>query len=517
MIPAAGVEVPAAVAEEIASSWRIVGHGDGGDGRGLLRRLAGSAWRTLEVSRAVEPDAHAVAHQAIVDALHDYAVVLGIPDDDAQHIFDEAANTTNSNTTECPISGDDDGEGGPARERAEWLTKCITEKDKPLSIVANAVTVLREVMPDTFAYDEMLRASLLMRPLANESNFKPRPITDNDVTAVQVKLQKLALRRITKDAVHQAVDLRAEVCAFHPVQVYLNSLKWDRVPRMSKLFSRYFGARNTRYTRSVSRWFLIGMVARIFEPGCKLDHLPVIEGAQGILKSTACRIIGGEWFSDNLPDITVGKDAAQHLRGKWLIEISEMHALNRAETTQLKSFISRQEERYRPAYGRREVHEPRQCCFAGTTNHDTYLRDETGARRFWPIEAGSIDVKALARDRDQLFAEATARYREGWSWWPNKDFERTVIVPIQASRYEPDDAWEALISAWLAEPEQTKVGKVTIGGILREVLGFEKSRIGTTEERRVAKILILLGWRRLPKDGGGNRWWTRGAGDGEPA
>src|SRR5262245_36514246 len=232
-----------------------------------------------------------------------------------------------------------------AREQSTaWLAHCIcSETGKPIPNLANALTGLRAVMPDTFGYDEMLCMPMLMRPLVKTGTyFVPRPCADVDVSVVQERLQHLGLKRISKDVVHQAVDQRAHECRFHPVRRYLDGLNWDGRPRISMLLPYYFGCEDTDYAKAIGGMFLIAMVARIFEPGCKADHLPVIEGPQGILKSTACRILGGDWFSDALPDITASKDASQHLRGKWLIEVSEMHALSRAEAANLKAFITRQ-------------------------------------------------------------------------------------------------------------------------------------------------------------------------------
>jgi predicted P-loop ATPase len=273
--------------------------------------------------------------------------------------------------------------------------------------------------------------------------------------------------------------------------------------RLSSFLPMYFGAPDNEYDRVIGALFLISMVARILSPGCKADHMLVLEGAQGTLKSTACAALGGPWFSDNLPDVTAGKDVSLHLLGKWLIEVSEMHAMSRGEAAQLKAFMTRTAERYRPPYGRQEVIEPRQCVFIGTTNKATYLRDETGGRRFWPAKTGAIDVEALKRDRDQLFAEAVIRFEEGHPWWPDKDFERKYIVPQQAERYE-SDAWEDLIAEYIGAQS-----RVTVGQIARHALFIEAPRLGTADQRRIASALEQLGWRRIPKDSKGKRWWEK--------
>ena len=230
----------------------------------------------------------------------------------------------------------------------------------------------------------------------------------------------------------------------------------------------------------------------------------VLEGPQGARKSTACAILGGEYFSDNLPDIRDGKDVSQHLKGKWLIEVAELSALDKAEAAALKAFITRRTERYRPSFGHAEVVEERQCVFIGTTNKSAYLRDETGGRRFWPVAVGSIDTNALAQDRAQLLAEADAWYRAGNPWWPDAKFEAEHIAAEQSARYEAD-AWEDRIGAWLDglhDDPQTVFWdqkammhvRCTVLMVAQLAICMDTPRIGTNDQRRIAAALERLGW-----------------------
>jgi predicted P-loop ATPase len=397
--------------------------------------------------------------------------------------------------------------GGPSRSgQPAWLHDCqIDNIGWPIPNLFNTLLALRNdaAVKDCFAFDEMLCAPMLTRPLGTERNFTRRPMTDVDVGLLQTWLQDAGLRRVSKDTTHQAVSVRAAERSYHPVRDYLNSLTWDGRPRLETWLKTYLGADEKDYTKAVGRMFLIAMVARIFQPGCQSDYMLVLEGPQGKLKSSACRILGGEYFSDHLPDVAnSGKDVSQHLRGKWLIEVTEMHAMGRAEASQLKAFVTRTVERYRPSYGRLEVIEPRQCIFAGTTNKGTYLRDETGGRRFWPVKTGEINLKTLTRDRDQLFAEAAHLYRAGSPWWPDRKFEQDHIQKQQEQRFEAD-VWEETISMFLKH--QTKV---TVWQVARDALFIETPRVSTSDARRITAILEWLRWERQPKDGEGKRWWA---------
>lgn len=398
---------------------------------------------------------------------------------------------------------------------AAWLTDAQLDKGgEPRPNLLNAMLAMRgdPKLCDAFAYDEMLRAPILVSPLADDDeDFKPRPVRDTDVSIAQEYLQRAGLPKLAKDTTHQAVDQRAVECAFHPVRDYLNALRWDGQKRVDGWLGTYLGAEDSDYHRGIGGMFLVAMIARIADPGCKADYMPVLEGPQGALKSTACAVLGGRWFSDNLPDIrSAGKDVAHHLNGKWLIEVAEMSALDRAEAAALKAFLTRTVERYRPSYGRKEVIEPRQCLFIGTTNKTAYLRDETGGRRFWPVAVGNIDIEALIRDRDQLFAEAVRLYRSDAQWWPDANFEREHIAPQQEARYEAD-AWESLVCAYLAEvPVSTthpKGRKVTVHKVARDALAIETPKLGTTEQRRIAATLERAGWCRGPRGENGERWW----------
>jgi Virulence-associated protein E len=368
---------------------------------------------------------------------------------------------------------------------------------------------------NAFAYDEMLRTEVLLRPLFNpDPNFKQRPISDADVIAVQGWLQWFGFRRLGKFTVHDAISKHAREHSFHPVRDYLTALRWDGKERLRTWLHDYLGAEQNEYTEEVGKMFLIGMVARIFKPGCKLDYMMILESEQGLLKSMICHALAGEYFSDHLPDI-VSKDAFQHLRGKWLIEVAELRAYGRAMVDHFKEFLTRDTERYRPPWGRHEVYEPRQCVFIGTTNKAMYLRDETGNRRFWPVKCGEIDLDRLRQDRDQLFAEAVQLFQAGVPWWPEPAFEREHIAGEQEARFEPD-IWEEKIAKYLNGRTRTTILEVAVRALdfeqarpptimMGQTRGTPINRLSPQDQRRITSILVHLDWE--PKRDKTTRWW----------
>lgn len=382
-----------------------------------------------------------------------------------------------------------------------WIGGAMEGKSPIASNLGNVMLGLREDhgLQGRFGFNEMSCTAILMKPLFKEdADHITRPVSDADIAEVQQYLQWQGLRRLGKDTVHQAIDVRARQCGFHPVKNYLNGLVWDNVPRLETWLSTYFGTEQNEYSQGVGKMFLISLVARIFTPGCKADHMLVLEGEQGIMKSTACSVLAGDWFSDSLPDINAGKETSQHLRGKWLIEVAELHAMSKAEASLLKSFISRTEERFRPPYGRVEVIEPRQCVFVGTTNKDQYLRDETGGRRFWPVKTVKIDITKLRSDRDQLFAEAVHLFRTGVQWWPTAEFEKNHAMPEQAERYETD-VWQEHIETWLRDQYIAYTSQpLTVLYIAKQALRFEDKidKLGTRDALRISAIMSSLGYRQ---------------------
>lgn len=295
------------------------------------------------------------------------------------------------------------------------------------------------------------------------------------------------------DHVQDAITLLCLEEPVHPVREMLDGLKWDGVSRLDSWLSRNMGGADTPLNRAIGPIMLIAAVRRVRQPGVKFDQIIVFEGKQGSGKSTAVKILAGEGFHSDQEIMSLEPKAQlELLSGVWIYEINELEGLNKAEVNKIKAFASRQIDRARLPYGRNAVARPRQVLFIGTTNEDKYLRDQTGNRRFWPVRTGNIDLDALARDRDQLLAEAAHRESRGEAIELPQELWDAAAAE-QEARVEEDPWLEKIDSA-----TPTVVGdklRHLSGDLLFNTLGIPLERQTQWHTKRLSALMKMLGWR----------------------
>jgi predicted P-loop ATPase len=383
----------------------------------------------------------------------------------------------------------------------------VNDKEKNMPLLANAITLLRN--------DRAWRGVLGLNEFSLYTTIrKPTPWgkTAGDIwsdaddirTAEWLQHHYILVNQQVASAAVQAI---AEENKFHPVREYLNALKWDGVKRLHVWLPIYLGVNQTPFVEAVGIRWMISAMARIFKPGCQADHTLLLEGRQGIKKSTALRTLAGtEWFTDHISDLD-SKDSRLELHGVWIVELAELASIKRSLTEKVKSFLTATSDHFRPPYGRRTIHVPRSNVFAGSVNDATPFTDETGNRRFWPVRCGAIDIDALARDRDQLWAGALNLYRAGEHWWLDSDELNQLASDEQEARYEPG-VWDETILTWLEDPTRRNdwdhVAKhelpitpfnstrdaVTITDVLVHAVGKKLDRT------QVARCLTHAGWHK---------------------
>ena len=397
-----------------------------------------------------------------------------------------------------------------------WTSKLKTTKNGELAqTIENACIVLRNDprLAGCVAMDDMEHGIVVQHdlPWRKLDTSKDTDLwRDGDDAALRLYMEHVGLNG--KDRIFDALNVVAEERHYHPVRDYLDSCYWDGTKRLDTLLVDYLGAEDTPYTRTVTRKTFVGAVARIYRPGCKFDYMLTIRGRQGIGKSALIARMGGRWFSDSVISVQ-GKDSYEQVQGVWIVEMGELATLRKSEVEQVKSYVSKQKDRFRAAYGRRIQTYDRQCIFIGTTNETLFLRDQTGNRRFWVVDTPNTPAHSWRELDDdlvqQLWAEAVYRYKQGETLYLDDDMER-VAAQVQAS-FEEEDARVGIIAdyldrdlpadweskdlydrrMWLESNETGTIRRATVCTmeIYCEALGKDPAKLDNYELRMISQIL----------------------------
>jgi predicted P-loop ATPase len=398
----------------------------------------------------------------------------------------------------------------PREAAPEWRAKLIKwPNGQPKPLLANAQTALCDApeWQGVLAFNGLRRVVEMLAPppwAPRNGVWQRRPWSDNDDVRVASWLQYAGVE-VGHTIAHAAVAEAAERNTYHPVREYLAGLTWDGIERIRHFAQEWLGCvpklDDEPMIQAVSACMLVAAVARAMQPGCKVDNVPILEGKQGARKSTAIRtLFGAEWFTDDLAELG-SKDCAQQIAGTWCAEIADLVAMGKADVEKIKAFTARRVDRYRPSYGRNLIDAPRQAVMWGTTNSAEYLKDDTGARRFWPIACGHIDIAKIERDRDQLWAEAFQAFQAGDPWWLVDGQILDLASKAQQER-QVSDAWDERIEAFVYNKDDVSVGEVLQYGLVVSPGDWRQS-----DQIRIGRFLTRSGWKRRYVGQRGRQKW----------
>lgn len=331
-------------------------------------------------------------------------------------------------------------------ENDEWKEKLdVDRKGNVYNTIDNVCLVLTHdrYFKGRIAYDDFEKCEVAIKDLPwRKVTQETRRLVDQDDANMRHYLEK-TYGITSAGKIKDASDVVLNRNSFHPVKDYLNSVTWDGENRLDTLFIDYLGAVDTPYTRAVTRKAFVAAIQRVFKPGCKFDTIITLIGKQGVGKSTILNKLGKQWFSDTFVAVK-GRESFEQLQGVWIMEISELAGLKKADLESIKGYVASQVDTYRVAYGKRTERFPRQCIFFATTNNRDFLRDPTGNRRFWPIDVWEIaPIKNVMKDLtdvevDQIWAEAMMHYKKGEKVYLNPELENAARE-IQEGHREHDD------------------------------------------------------------------------------
>lgn len=384
-------------------------------------------------------------------------------------------------------------------ERAWMRGLRRTEKGELKSSFANVVQIL--------THDAEYARKFRLDEMRGIVSLGGNELTDAMVSQTRVDLELRYGVQPTDPETARAVQLVSSQNAFHPVREFLASLSWDGTPRLERAATDLLRIRAETEEEAaiasllVVRWF-VGLVARPFEPGCKLDTALILQGAQGAGKSMFFRAIGDEWFSDT--EMALDKDALMQLRGAWIYEWAELeNVMGRHTVARVKAFLTSTEDKYRPPFGRTPVTVKRSGVIVGTTNNEDFLHDPTGSRRFWVVPVGRVDVERVRAERDQLLAEAVESFRRGERrWLTEAEEEKRETL---AERFVETDPWEERVLEFAKRQEKVRTSDVLLQG-----LDIPIDKLTRRDEMRVANILRRSGYepRQMRLNGQRGRYWS---------